>query len=131
MTATDLGGNAASGSYTVTVDSTAPAVSAAVVSTSATSTPGWIKQGGTYIIYANATDGGAINTVKANVAGLTAGQTAVSLSACTSSCTVGGVTYGYKSSSKTADAGDRRRPGGLLDHRRWTRPRTRPPRRSR
>ena len=104
VTATDLGGNAASGSYSVTVDNTAPAVSAAVVSTSATSTPGWIKQGGTYIVYANATDGGAINTVKANVAGVTAGQTALSLSACTSSCTVGGVTYGYKSASKTADA---------------------------
>lgn len=104
VTATDLGGNAASGSYSVTVDNTAPAVSAAVVSTSATSTPGWIKQGGTYIVYANATDGGAINTVKANVADVTAGQTALSLSACTSSCTVGGVTYGYKSASKTADA---------------------------
>lgn len=104
VTAADLGGNSASGTYSVTVDNTAPTVSAAVVSTSTTSTPGFVKQGGTYIIYANSTDGGAINTVKANVAGLTAGQTAVALSACTSSCTVGGVTYGYKSSSKTADA---------------------------
>jgi hypothetical protein len=104
VTSTDGGGSTATGNYSVTVDNTAPTVSAAVVSTSATSTPGFLKQGGTYIIYANSADGGAINAVTANVSGLTAGQTAVALTACTSSCTVGGVTYGYKSASKTADA---------------------------
>src|SRR4029079_889261 len=104
VTPTDGGGSTATGNYSVTVDNTAPTVSAAVVSTSATSTPGFLKQGGTYNIYANSADGGAINAVTANVSGLTAGQTAVALTACTSSCTVGGVTYGYKSASKTADA---------------------------
>ena len=48
VTATDLGGNAASGNYSVTVDNTAPAVSAAVVSTSATSTPG-LDQAGRHV----------------------------------------------------------------------------------
>ena len=106
VTATDKAGG--TGAFTVsgTVDDTAPAVSAAAVVTSATSTPGFVKSGGSYIVYANATDGGApasgISTVKADVSALTAGQTALTLSACASSCTIGGVTYGYKSSSKTA-----------------------------
>ena len=216
MTATDLGGNAASGSYSVTVDNTAPAVNAAVVSTSATSTPGWIKRAdihrlrerhgrrrdqhrqgergrrdrrpdgaqpqrlyvelhrgrrdlrlqerqqdgrrrdrrgpsrlldhrggeggerdnhavlgdrrqhgatvvqttiansttnaagwirksGAYYVYANATDAASgMYTVKANVSTITSGQTALALTACTTGCTVGGVTYAYKSASKTA-----------------------------
>ena len=106
VTATDNAGG--TGTFTVsgTVDNTAPTVSAATVLTSGSTTPGFVKLGGTYIVYANAVDGGApasgISTVKTDVSALTAGQTALALSACTSSCTVAGVTYGYKSSSKIA-----------------------------
>ena len=107
VTATDKAGGTGSFTASGTVDDTAPTVTAAAVVTSATSSAGYVRSGGTYIVYANASDGGApasgISTVKADVSGITAGQTALSLSACSSSCTIGGVTYGYKSSSKTAD----------------------------
>jgi len=107
VTATDKAGGTGSFTASGTVDNTAPAVSAAAVVSTSSSTPGFIKSGGSYIVYANAADGGApasgISTVKADVSGATAGQTALSLSACTSSCTIAGVTYGYKSSTKTAD----------------------------
>jgi Bacterial Ig-like domain (group 3) len=104
--ATDKAGGTGTFSVSGTVDNTAPTVSAATVLTSGSTTPGFVKSGGTYIVYANAADGGApasgITTVKTDVSTLTAGQTALALSACTSNCTIGGVTYGYKSSSKTA-----------------------------
>ena len=106
VTATDKAGGTGTFSVSGTVDNTAPTVSAATVLTSGSTTPGFVKSGGTYIVYANATDGGApasgIATVKTDVSALTSGQTALTLSACTSSCTVAGITYGYKSSSKTA-----------------------------
>ena len=106
VTASDKAGGTGVFTASGTVDNAAPAVSAATVLTSGSTTPGFVRSGGTYIVYANATDGGSpasgISTVKTDVSGLTAGQTALTLSACTSSCTVGGVTYGYKSSSKTA-----------------------------
>jgi hypothetical protein len=108
VTATDKAGGTGSITAAGSVDNTAASVTAAAVVTSATSSAGYLKPGGTYLVYANASDGGApasgIATVKADVSAITAGQTALSLSACTSSCTIGGVTYGYKSSSKTADA---------------------------
>ena len=65
-----------------------------------------MKQGGTYYVYANATDGGAapsgIGTITADVSAVTTGQTAVSLVA--GSYTVGGVTYGYRTAIQTANA---------------------------
>ena len=74
--------------------------------------PAWVKQGGSYRIYANASDAlSGMSTVTANVSGVTSGQTAVSLPVCTSSCAVGGVTYGYKSAradgNRTAGGGER------------------------
>jgi len=106
VTATDKAGGTGSFTASGAVDNTAPTVSAATVLTSGSTTAGFVKSGGTYVVYANAPDGGApasgISTVKTDVSALTAGQTALTLSACTSSCTVGGITYGYKSSSKTA-----------------------------
>ena len=68
-------------SFSATVDSTSPTVSATVVATSGASATGWVKQGGSYVVYASASDGGApasgIATVTANVSALTAGQTAL------------------------------------------------------
>ena len=67
--------------------------------------PGFIRQGGTYYVYANVTDGGCapsgIATVRANVSTVTTGSTAVALSA--GAFTVGGVAYNYRSASLTAN----------------------------
>jgi hypothetical protein len=102
VTATDKAANAATGSYSVTVDTTGPTVSGVAIANTTTSAVGWLKKSGAYIIYANASDPTGISSVKANVSTITSGQTALSLTACSTSCTVGGVTYGYKSASKTA-----------------------------
>ena len=102
VTATDKAANVTTGSYSVTVDSTAPTVSGVAIANTTTSAVGLLKKSGTYAVYANATDVTGIASVKANVGSITSGQTALSLSACASSCTVGGVTYAYKSASKTA-----------------------------
>jgi hypothetical protein len=96
-------GSTASAGITI-VDTTPPTVSAAVIAKTAGGTPGFVRQGGTYYIYANATDTGStasgISTVTANVTTVTTGQTAVALVA--GSFTVGGVAYGYRSASITA-----------------------------
>jgi hypothetical protein len=106
VTASDKAGNTAGRSAAATVDSTAPAVTGAVLVNTTPSDPGYLKPGNSYVVYANAADAGSpasgIGTVTADVTALTAGQTALVLSACTTSCTYGGVTYGYKSASKTA-----------------------------
>jgi hypothetical protein len=102
VTATDKAANVATGTYSVTVDATAPTVSGVAVANTTTNAAGWLRKSGAYIVYANASDASGISSVKANVNTFTSGQTALALSACTTSCTVGGVTYGYKSASKTA-----------------------------
>ena len=102
VTATDRAVNATTGSYSVTVDATGPTVSGVAVANTITNAAGWLRKSGAYIVYANASDATGISSVKANVNTFTSGQTALALSACTTSCTVGGVTYGYKSASKTA-----------------------------
>jgi hypothetical protein len=87
-------------------DTVPPAVSSTVISKTTPYLPGFIRQGGTYYVYANVSDGGCapsgIATVRANVATITTGQTAVPLVA--GSYTVGGVTYTYRSASITANA---------------------------
>jgi hypothetical protein len=77
-------------------------VSGVAIANTTTNAAGWLRKSGAYIVYANASDPSGVSTVKANVSTLTSGQTALALSACTTNCTVGGVTYGYKSASKTA-----------------------------
>jgi len=105
VTATDAAANTVSSSYTATSDSTAPAVTGAVVVNSSPSDAGFVRPGGNYIVYANASDAGGFGTVTADVSAITAGQTALALSACSTGCTQGGVTYAYKSATKAADAG--------------------------
>jgi hypothetical protein len=86
-------------------DFRAPTVTASVIAKSAGGTPGFIKQGGTYHVYANVTDDGnpasGVATVTADVSSLTTGQTAVSLPS--GSFSVGGVSYGYRSGLLTAN----------------------------
>jgi hypothetical protein len=98
-------GSTASAAITV-VDTTPPVVSAAVIKKTLGDTPGFVKQGGTYFIYANAADTGStasgISTVRANVTTVTIGQTAVALTTTGGPFTVGGVSYSYRSASITA-----------------------------
>ncbi len=102
VTATDKAANATTGTYSVAVDATGPTISGVAVANTTTNAAGWLRKSGAYIVYANASDPSGVSSVKANVTTLTSGQTALALSACTTGCTVGGVTYGYKSASKTA-----------------------------
>lgn len=102
VTATDKAANATTGTYSVAVDATGPTISGVAVANTTTNVAGWLRKSGAYIVYANASDPSGVSSVKANVTTLTSGQTALALSACTTGCTVGGVTYGYKSASKTA-----------------------------
>jgi hypothetical protein len=86
-------------------DFLAPTIPSSTIAKSAGGTPGFVKQGGTYHVYANVTDDGnpasGVGTVTADVSSVTAGQTAVALSA--GSFSVGGVSYGYRSAQLTAN----------------------------
>ncbi len=72
----------------------------------APATAGWVKASGSYTVYAKATDAGSpasgIAAVTADVSAITPGQTALALTSCVSSCTVGGVTYTWKSAATAA-----------------------------
>ena len=91
---------------TAAPDFVAPQASAAVVGKSTPYLAGKVKQGGSYYVYANATDTGnpaaGIATITANVANVTTGQTSVALSA--GSFSAQGVSYGYRSAALTANA---------------------------
>lgn len=90
------------------VDAVAPSVGTTVGSKTALYVPGYIRQGGTYFVYANVTDAGGgctpsgVSTVRTNVSTITTGQTAVSVAP--GSFTVGGVAYGFRTASITANA---------------------------
>jgi hypothetical protein len=89
-----------------TPDNVPPSVSTTVISKTTPYLPGFIRQAGTYFVYANVTDGGCapsgIATVRANVSTITTGSTAVALSP--GAFSVGGVAYNYRSASLTANA---------------------------
>ncbi len=100
-------GSIASAAITV-VDTTAPVVSAVVINKTLGDRPGYVKQGGTYFVYANANDTAGttgthvVSTVIANVSSITTGSTAVVLTTVGGPWTVGGVSYAYRSASLTA-----------------------------
>ncbi|HVL54600.1 MAG TPA: hypothetical protein VM344_10125 [Vitreimonas sp.] len=87
-------------------DDVAPSVTGTVVSKSTPYLPGYIRQGGTYHVYANVTDDGCtpsgVATVRANVGTVTTGETAVSLAP--GAFSIGGASYGYRTESITANA---------------------------
>lgn len=91
---------------TAAADFRAPTISSSVISRTATATPGYLRQGDSYRIYANVSDTGnpasGVSTVTANVSQVTTGQTAVTLTS--GSFPVGGVSYNYRSASLTANA---------------------------
>lgn len=98
---TQNGGN----SFSAAPDFVAPTVGTTVIAKSAGGTPGYIHQGGTYRVYANVSDTGnppsGVSTVRADVSTITTGATGVALAAGTFS--VGGVSYNYRSASRTAN----------------------------
>ena len=87
-------------------DWVAPSASASVIGKSQGGVPGYIRQGGTYLVYANVSDSGApasgIASVTANASAITTGQSAAALSA--GSFPIGGVTYSHRSGALTANA---------------------------
>jgi hypothetical protein len=92
---------------TAAADFTPPAITATAIGKTQGGATGFVKQGGTYYVYATvAADTGnpasGLATVKANVETVTSGQTAVALVAGT--YTAGGVSYNYRSAALTASS---------------------------
>jgi hypothetical protein len=83
-----------------------PAASASVIAKTAGGPGGYIRQGGTYYVYANITDAGnppaGTASVTANVSSITTGLTAAPVAA--GSYTVDGAAYNYRSAALTANA---------------------------
>ena len=98
--AIDGQGDVASASITVAH----PTVAAATIAKSAGGNAGYIKQGGTYYVYANVSGSGTppagVSSVTSDVSNVTAGQTATSLTS--GSYTVDGQSYNYRSAQLTA-----------------------------
>jgi hypothetical protein len=99
-------GTVPSNAFSTASDWSPPTTSSSVIAKTVGYTPGYIKQGGTYFIYANVADVGnppvGISTVTANVSTITTGSTAVAL--VSGSYSVGGVSYNYRTNSVTANA---------------------------
>lgn len=89
---------------TAATDFLAPTVTETIVAKTTGGIAGTIHKGGTYYVYANATDTGnpasGVSTIKANVSSITSGTTATALSAGT--FTVEGKSYTRRSASLTA-----------------------------
>jgi hypothetical protein len=92
-------------SFASAPDWVAPSVSATVIAKTTGYNAAFVKQGGTYNVYANVADTGnpasGINAVTADVSAITTGATSVALVA--GSFTAEGTAYGYRSASRTAD----------------------------
>ena len=92
-------------SFSSAADWTACTASTTVVAKTVGYVPGYIHQGGTLYLYANASDTGnpasGVGTITADVSSIDsgAGNTAVALVA--GAYSVGGVSYGYRSASRT------------------------------
>jgi hypothetical protein len=93
-------------SIAAATDFRAPTINRSVIAKSAGGTPGFIKQGGAYFVYADVTDTGnpasGISTVSSDTSTITTGATATSLSS--GSFSIGGLTYSHRAASQTANA---------------------------
>jgi uncharacterized repeat protein (TIGR01451 family) len=85
------------------VDSTPPTITRAVAAKTDGSTPGTIRQGGDYYVYAHVTDNTSVSTVTANTSTFDTGVTAASLASAGGPWTIGGLSYNYRSASLTAN----------------------------
>ena len=99
---TDNPGNA----ITAASDFRAPTVERSVIARSASAPPGYVRQAGTYFVYANVTDDGnpasGVATVTADLSNVSTGITAATLSP--GSYTVDGVSYNYRSAAQVVTA---------------------------
>lgn len=86
-------------------DWVAPSATASVIGKSQGGVPGYIRQGGTYMVYANVSDSGGppsgIASVAANASAITTAQSAAALSS--GSFAIGGVAYSHRSGTLTAN----------------------------
>lgn len=93
-------------SFITATDYRAPTISRSVIAKTAGGTPAFIKQGGTYFVYADVSDTGnpasGISTVSSNSSTITTGATASALSS--GSFSIGGLSYSHRSASLTANA---------------------------
>jgi uncharacterized repeat protein (TIGR01451 family) len=86
------------------IDTAAPTIARAVAAkTDGSATPGTIRQGGDYYLYAQVSDDQSLSTVTANASSFDTGVTAASLSATGGPWTVGGLSYNYRSATLTAN----------------------------
>jgi hypothetical protein len=87
-------------------DTVPPLIAGSVVTSSGGFTPGYVRPGGSYHVYANVADAGVpasgVASVTADMSALSTGQHAVPLSA--GEFTAGGASYGYRSAALVADA---------------------------
>jgi hypothetical protein len=94
-----------SSANTFIVDKTGPAVGAqTIVKTEGlpNGADGFVRQGGTYYIYADVTDAtSGVNTVTASIGNVST-ATSATLSPCTTNCTIAGTDYNYVSAQQTA-----------------------------
>lgn len=96
----------AANSFSTKADWEAPTASTSVIAKTVGYSAGYIKQGGTYYVYANITDGGnpasGVSTATVDVSSIDSGQTAVALAS--GSFSVEGVSYNRRTASLTANA---------------------------
>lgn len=92
--------------FSTKADWEAPTASTSVIAKTVGYSAGYIKQGATYYIYADITDGGnpasGVSTATADVSSIDTGQTAVTLTS--GSFSIEGVSYNRRSASLTANA---------------------------
>jgi hypothetical protein len=94
-----------SNNFTAAPDYVAPSASASVIGKSTGGSTGYIRQGASYFVYANVTDSGnpasGTSGVTSNTSTVTTGATSTALSS--GSFPAGGVTYGRRTASLTAN----------------------------
>ncbi len=95
-----------SDTFSAAADFVAPTASASVVAKQTGYLAGYVKQGGAYFVYANATDTGnpasGVSTITANLSNITTGATSVALTSTGGPFSAQGVSYTYRSALQTA-----------------------------
>jgi len=93
----------AEGSFSsaISTDQDAPIIARATIQKGAGGITGWIRQAGSYRVFAQVTDAGGVASATADVSAITSGSTAVPLVA--GSWTVAGVAYNFRSAALTTD----------------------------
>ncbi|MEX0755252.1 MAG: hypothetical protein WEA54_05185 [Actinomycetota bacterium] len=104
FTLTDNAGNSGNdGPYSVTVDNAGPSVTATVIQKNEGGVVGFIRQNGSYRVYANLADAVGVTSATANLTNVSgSGAGAVALTTAGGPFSVGGVSYTWRSAAQTA-----------------------------